>query len=854
MTGPGPGVRGAHDDRGERFALASRLTDTITKLLWLDASASFRARIFWSVIPALVVLFTIFGAINAYKLRQLVKEEFQKRGMQMATILADSCELGVLTENVEDLETSIRGVATNPDVAYVFVYGTGNEPLAIGGQEADRVVDHVRTLSESRRTQLFGRGEPYADMVSVRSGHFFEFVTPVRSFSSGARTPDEILLGMGEPDAIGYVRLGLGLWSLNEQTTATVWLWTGLTVTFLAISILHIYFFSRRITEPVKSLTVHAERMARGDLDQVIPVEADNEIGQLAATFNEMARSLKGNIRSKEQLLEQVQDLNRTLEHRIRERTVELQKRTEELEIASRHKSEFLANMSHELRTPLNAIIGYGEMLEEEAQDAGLDDLIPDLRRIHSSGRHLLALINDILDLSKIEAGRMQIMLETFDIETMVREVTTTIRPLAEKNGNTLMVECADDLGQMYADETRVRQCLFNLLSNASKFTENGTVTVQVSPRTEQGKRWIQFSVLDTGIGMTDEQMARVFEAFQQAEASTTRRYGGTGLGLTISQEFCRLMGGRITVRSERQRGSTFHMQLPAHVSVPGEPVAAADQERASAEPSGEAPQARAGGPRDPGLHRAGDRVLVIDDDADARDLIVRYLSREGFDVRPCSSGPEGLDLARRWRPAVITLDVMMPGTDGWEVLRTLKSDPDLREIPVIMLTIVDDQNMGYALGASEYITKPVDREGLASVLGKYRCANPPCPVLVIEDDQGVRDLIRRMLESEGWTVSEAENGRVALGKMAEVHPELILLDLMMPEMDGFEFLVELRKTDPGRQVPVVVVTSKDLTPQDRQRLDGNVQRILQKSAYSREQLLHELRDLVAQHSQSGGE
>jgi signal transduction histidine kinase/DNA-binding response OmpR family regulator/HAMP domain-containing protein len=509
----------------------------------------------------------------------------------------------------------------------------------------------------------------------------------------------------------------------------------------------------------------------------------------------------------------------------------EIQEKGQQLEVASTHKSQFLATMSHELRTPLNAIIGYSEMLQEEAEDLGYEDFTPDLQKIHAAGKHLLALINDILDLSKIEAGKMDLFLETFDLAPMIQDVATTIQPLVERNANTLAVHSADHLGTIRADLTKVRQALFNLLSNACKFTQQGTIILAVTRETVDGGDWCTFRVSDTGIGMTHEQMEKLFLAFSQADTSTTRQYGGTGLGLAITQHFCRMMGGSVTVESVEDQGSTFTIRLPAEVADP----------KAEAQPREEESHTRATSPPE-GAHT----VLVIDDDPTVRDLMQRFLSKEGLRMQAAASGEEGLRLAKALRPALITLDVLMPGMDGWTVLTALKADPDVADIPVIMLTIVDDKHMGYTLGATDYLIKPIDWERLAVILRKYHCAHPPCPVLVVEDDAVMREMLRRRLENEGWLVREAEQGRAALARVAEQAPELILLDLMMPEMDGFQFVEELRKHEAWRSIPIVVITAKDLTEEDHLRLNGYVEKILQKGAYSREALLAEVRELVA--------
>jgi signal transduction histidine kinase/CheY-like chemotaxis protein len=525
-----------------------------------------------------------------------------------------------------------------------------------------------------------------------------------------------------------------------------------------------------------------------------------------------------------------LQRLNNRLEELVRQRTGELAAARDEAVKASQAKSDFLASMSHELRTPLNAIIGYSEMLLEQAEDAGAEGLKPDLEKIRGAGKHLLSLINDILDLSKIEAGKMDVYVEEFDVATMLAEVEAVSRPLIANNANTLEVRLAPDLGAMRSDQTKVRQNLFNLISNAAKFTSQGRITLDVRrlPDEEDGER-LEFRVSDTGIGMTPAQIAKLFEAFGQADASTARNYGGTGLGLAITKHFCRMLGGDVTVESEPGRGSTFTITLPARH----------DERAGHREPEvvGAGLSAR----------RAG-TVLVIDDQPAVHALFERELAGRGYRVVHAMGGREGLRLAREARPDAITLDVLMPEFDGWAVLRELKADPELREIPVVLVTILGDREMGYALGAADYLIKPIDTGALLSVLGRFRPAEGRAEVVVVDDDAAARDVLRRTLGREGWTVAEAEDGYEALALLerSTPPPAVVVLDLMMPGMDGFQVLEAIRRHEAWRDLPVVVVTAKDLSRDELVWLRTNAEDVFQKSSYNRRELIALVDDLIA--------
>jgi PAS domain S-box-containing protein len=494
-------------------------------------------------------------------------------------------------------------------------------------------------------------------------------------------------------------------------------------------------------------------------------------------------------------------------------------------EQASAAKSQFMANMSHELRTPMNAILGYSEMLMEDAEAAELTEMREDLEKINVAGKHLLELINAVLDLSKIEAGRMDIHIETVDVANLLDGVVAVARLLVEKNDNELVEDWDDDVGTIESDVTKLRQSLLNILSNAAKFTDGGTVTLSVERETVEDVEVIRFRVADTGTGIAGDKLEHVFEEFAQAEETTSRDYGGTGLGLSLTRRLVQLMGGDVTLNSELGVGSTFTIELPTVQQGTIEQ----DRRRAAEGPAGQ----RSGRPD----------VLVIDDDVHSRELLTRTLEGEGYHVVTAAGGPAGVELARKVRPGLITLDILMPVMDGWAVLNELKSHPETKDVPVVMLSIAPDGDLAYVMGAVESLTKPVDRDLLHEIVDKYMTPERS-HVLIVDDDEGSRTLLARYAEAAGWELAEADNGATALERVRERRPDLILLDLMMPVMDGFEFVEEMNADDELRGVPVVVVTAKTLTAEDRARLQGSVERVIEKGQNSADEILRYVKEL----------
>ena len=506
-------------------------------------------------------------------------------------------------------------------------------------------------------------------------------------------------------------------------------------------------------------------------------------------------------------------------------RTGEMETARDEARDASDQKTKFFANMSHELRTPLNAILGYGEMLYEDCEDLGYDDLLPDLKKITSSGSHLLSLINNILDLSKIEAGKMELFITSFEIENMIQTIKDVSEPLAAKNDNGFVINLDGAMGSMSQDETKLRQCLTNFLSNGFKFTKNGTVTLDVKSRLDGEIEFIDFAVIDTGAGMSAEGVAKVFEEYTQAERSTSANYGGTGLGLPISKKFAEMMGGDVVVTSEEGKGSVFTLSVPRECPEYNEDEVDSNVIN---------------------LDSDDNLVVLVDDDVAMHDLIKRTISKLNLTLIGATNSEKGMELIREVKPKLILLDVLMPGRDGWSLLKECKTDLELKDIPVIMISQLNQSNLAASLGANDYLTKPIDRTHFVNTIQRLLgTGGKDQKVLVIDDDKDVRELLSRLLKDAGYRPIDARDGKEGLERTKD-EPALIILDLEMPRMDGFEFLDNYIKDVPeDKRAPVLVFSGKDLTDVQEDLLKERVVGLVKKDDVSMDNLSKMIQGIV---------
>jgi signal transduction histidine kinase/DNA-binding response OmpR family regulator len=712
---------------------------------------------------AIVVLLVALGAVGLYTLsginqrtEELIQSERKiaayRQVQHDTTSQLYSVASALLVSDERTLDSTLRGLNQfGYDLERLqFVAKDEVELLSTVRQEYDHfiaIVTHVVELirdgqvDEAREVQL-KEARPLANRLE--------------------RLTDE-LVNRAEADIVSVIEA-----SGNSYRTAQATV-VAFSLGAIALALVLGRTISWSLIGPIRKIDATLDGIAAGDFARRIDVDNRDELGALGANVNRMSEQL-GSL-------------------------------YQQLETASAHKSAFLASMSHELRTPLNAIIGYSEMLQEMARDEGQDVLVADLTKIRDAGRHLLGLINDILDLSKIEAGKMELYFEPVDLAVLVEEVRAIVEPMAIANGNSLET-VYPPFATIHTDRTKLKQGLLNLLSNAAKFTRNGRVGLVVAMTDTE----VSFVVSDTGIGMTDQQQGRLFQAFSQADISTSHQYGGTGLGLAITRHFCEMLGGKVTVESAPGQGSTFTITLP-NTAAATAPVSTMPQ-----------------GADDAAL------VMIVDDDPHARSLLAAMVRREGYRVLEAADGETALALAHKWHPNIVTLDVLMPGVDGWAVLTALKSDGELAATPVIIVTMLEDRGLAVSLGADEFLTKPVDRARLRAMLRRH--VHGDGVVLVVDDEEQSRRIARHHLEVLGWEVAEATGGVSALDWLEQnPRPAMILLDLLMPEMNGFAFLAEIEKRRTFLDIPIVILTAMPLGAAERALLMGRTRDIIGKGA-----------------------
>ncbi len=579
------------------------------------------------------------------------------------------------------------------------------------------------------------------------------------------------------------------------------------------------------LLKPIERLTGTVVSITKtGDFSKKVDVSAHDEVGLLGKAFNELSCKCH--------------DTYATLEQRIAEKTVHLQKANIALERASKMKSEFLANMSHELRTPLNAVIGFAEVLRDKICGDLNAEQLDFVQDIHSSGQHLLQMINDILDLSKIEAGKMALQYEAFSVSDSIRDVYTILKGLADKKSLQLKTNVQPGVDSIEADRVKFKQILYNLLSNAIKFTTpNGNITTEAHRVDDM----LQLSVSDTGIGMKPEDKEKVFKEFWQADSSFARKYEGTGLGLALTRRIVEMHGGKIWFESELGKGTTFSITLPLK-----EPAKTPEQEQKELEIKQ---------PRAESLAEKGAKtVLVVEDDRMAADILTVYLKNAGYNVVVAVDGEDALKKAKECSPFLITLDIMLPRIDGWGVLSELKNSPHTANVPVVIISIVDNKELGYSLGAAEYLIKPVDRSKLINIVNTLipegMDEDKPATILVVDDDEKAVKYISAILETEGLKVLKAYGGKAGIALAINNTPDLIILDLMMPDVSGFDVVEHLRAHPAAKGIPIIICSAKDITEEDKKALNGNILAIVQKGNHTKEDLLAAIKKLEQLHGE----
>jgi signal transduction histidine kinase/DNA-binding response OmpR family regulator len=758
------------------------------KLTWTNMLASG---------AALLLACAAFFAYDLYTFRAGILNSLSTQ----AQIIGSNSVSALVFSDPHTAENTLSALKASPHIVYAAIYTPDGEPFAGYWQNGS------------------GRSLP---LPAIPAGQ-----TQAHWFSDGQIALVDSIVFQGKPTGFVYIRSDLQ--AINDRLKTYAFITATVLLISLIVALLISRMLQRAISEPVVRL-VQTARVVSHDKNYSIraaTIGNQDEVSTLVEAFNEMLAQ----IQQRDVALQRAHD---QLEHRVEERTTQLAVANKELELKNREveratqlKSQFLASMSHELRTPLNAIIGFSDLLAEKTAGPLTDKQGRFVGHVRDGARHLLQLINDILDLSKIESGLLELRAESFHVSEAMPEVLSVIRPLAM--AKKIHIEHAGESLSVHADRVRFKQILYNLLSNALKFTpEGGRVRVKSS----SDSNLVCISVSDTGVGIRPEDQQLIFEEFRQAGETTRGVKEGTGLGLAITKRLVERQGGTIRLVSELGKGSCFSFTLPVGRIAPEV-----------------APPALATNTTAAPVHRGGGKplILVVDNEAPARELLTSYLETAGYATAVVGSGAEAIEKARQLRPSAITLDLLMPGGSGFEILFQLKKTPEVAHIPIIVVSVVDQKEMGFTMGAAEYLLKPVQQSALLQAVGKHVLpqAGTSTHILVVDDDRKTLDLIGDILGSVGYTAHLAPSGNDALQLLSEVHIDAILLDLVMPEMDGFEILRRIREDGALRDIPVFVVTAKDLTHTEIELLERQARAWFRKNGSWQVDLLAEVRKAV---------
>lgn len=769
----------------------------------LIANYSFRRQL--SVVFAVgIFILALVSSITASWLGSArTKANLIEHGKQITQNLARQSILALLYREGENAKEAAQGALEFPDVLHVAIYDLQNHILLKQG-DAGFPQSHYN-LAENHSANL------------VEDTHGFWRIASYVYTDPATSDEEFVAIELPQQQRLGIVEVIIGKDNMRKTVTTIFFVNVSVSILFALGLLMVLRYFTRQLTSPLYNLSGIMEVAEKGQTKVRALLDGPKEISTMAHAFNNMMQAL-------EERDQQLRDQNEQLEQRVAERTAELAIARDDALRASQAKSAFLANMSHELRTPLNAIIGYSELLDEEAQEEGLGQFSADLTKIKNAGGHLLTLINNVLDLSKIEAGKMELDISEFEITTLLDDVKSFCEPLVKKNNNTLVIDVAEDLGMMSADVVKIRQSILNLIGNASKFTQRGKISLTIGSEKRDAQEWVLFSITDTGIGMTPEQVNKLFREFTQADTSTTRKYGGTGLGLAISKRFCQMMGGDIEVVSAVNKGSTFTIRVPRVVPAP-KPVSPV--------------QARTFKERRTSLSN----VLIIDDARNTRKFIQGGLNQNGFAAMTTPSGANVLKIAAKLNPNAIVINLQTTSADYIKQILEIKQYPGLEDVPIFLVSLADDLTKGYALRVSNVVSNGENEEleQLANALND----DVEKTILAVGDFEAIMRRITVDFNSSVENIKTVNTGNAADDTLKNFKPNMLLLDPFSMDVQYNNFLMTIQKDKAISTVPVVLI----MNGQTVSSLQDQIKSVLKSAEYATDEFINNFTYQLA-HSQ----